>query len=795
MLRQQLEHHWPSHVLAGVSLAYAAALIFFVTSMLGYADRTLGLSVERSCPDSDVIVYAETAPAVEVAAQIAQLPQVETIFVDSLYLTEVLTDTDHLTVTMRALAPPSLRTQDLVSGDFPSSSRDIAITQKLARALQMQVGQELTIIDDGAATRYTISGIYTRSPILDPVGFEAILPQVAPYFVATQGSDQGGIEVRAAPTSTPAELQEAILKIPGTVVVSSAERYQAEYARQEATLDRLTVAGPWLLTTAFLAATTVVSMTVIGVARRRAAEERTLRARGLSATERHLRLAREIGVVAGLSYLVGIGVGYAGAMGTVSILRSVDGSTVLPDQIGFPIQAALWSLVAVTLATLIGTTIGIFLITIHGTSIWRPTILATIPAVVIFAAGFLYAAIGMPGELKDHPSVDAVIGSLLLLAAMTAVAYYVAFKIARWVILRLHVGSHFALVPRSLTGLITAVAMFTILMSSAALGALHTAYSPLDVDKDRVSSVYDLAMTTAPASSSLSQKEIATVAEWGSAKSTLLMHQVNTEDWPMEEFQPGAIYAVAPQQVNDYFGIRIGSNELLVPYDTSNVPDTITFGYTDASDVRHITEAKVKAASVPFAIISMEGLGELSPIAMWMRLTDHSLINIAEDYRRLESLLGPSGDRPVLSLAVSAMDNANVNLSKIVSILQTSLILFLAFAAFGRVPRYLAEQARETRYLTAKGISFAAIQARRLAQILLSTLAMALSGLALGVACTYALMHIHGWITPQELTVPVGILALNLGSVMLACLGLGILGYRRDVSKHTKRLDLAEIGR
>ena len=115
MLRQQLEHHWPSHVLAGVSLAYAAALIFFVTSMLGYADRALGLSVERSCPDSDVIVYAETAPAVEVAAQIAQLPQVETIFVDSLYLTEVLTDTDHLTVTMRALAPPSLRTQDPVS--------------------------------------------------------------------------------------------------------------------------------------------------------------------------------------------------------------------------------------------------------------------------------------------------------------------------------------------------------------------------------------------------------------------------------------------------------------------------------------------------------------------------------------------------------------------------------------------------------------------------------------------------------------------------------------------------------
>uniref|UniRef100_UPI00288C5605 hypothetical protein n=1 Tax=Trueperella bernardiae TaxID=59561 RepID=UPI00288C5605 len=64
-----------------------------------------------------------------------------------------------------------------------------------------------------------------------------------------------------------------------------------------------------------------------------------------------------------------------------------------------------------------------------------------------------------------------------------------------------------------------------------------------------------------------------------------------------------------------------------------------------------------------------------------------------------------------------------------------------------------------------------------------------------GGASTLLLMTLHGWATPHEPSIPIVTLALNIGSILLGCLALGILGYHVDVSKRTKARDYAEIGR
>lgn len=789
MLRQQLEHHWPSHVLAGVALTYAAAMVFFMTTMLGFADDTLSLSVKKSIPHSDVVVYSETVTALEVADQIRQLDEVGSVFVDSSLPAEVVTETDHAPTSIRSLAPPALRTQKITTGAFPSSPREIAVAKKLAHTLELEVGDELTVVGGDVAKRYTVSGIYACSPLRDLNGFEAITTDPNPNFVAAQGNGQGGIEVRATPTATTEELQEAILKIPGTVVVNARDRYDDEYARQKASLDTLTEATPWLLATAFLTSTTVVYMTAVGVARRRTAESHTLRALALSAVRRQRMLAAEIGAVAGLAYLVGITVGYAGAMGASSIAHSESGAPFLPSGIGFPFVAALWALIAVALATIIGTCAGILSVYLRTTNTWKSAIRIVGPAVVIFAATFLYTTVAMPGELRPHAGARAVVGSLLALAGATLVTYLVVVVVTKRLAKSFQVGSYFSLLPRSLTATMTTVSLFIVLMSSAALGALHTTYSTLDNNDDHLSKLYDLSMTAGVASSFLTQENLDAVRAWGGAEATLTMYLLNTETWQPEEFQPGAIYAVDPKEAQDYFGRRLDLDKLLVPQWATDVPSSVRLNYVDAEGFNRTAEVEVTTADVPFALISIEGLGDLEPAAMWIRFADHH--HISQDYSRLEAALNSGTDRPFLTLAITPSRVHHVNVSKIQAVIQTSVIAMLAFAAYMRVPRYLDEQGLETRYLRTKGVPGRRIRGRRLAQALACMLVTVLAGLALGVGATLILMYAHGWATPHEPSVPVMMLALNAGSIMLGCLALAILGYRFDVSKRTKARDYA----
>ncbi|OCW60818.1 ABC transporter permease [Trueperella bernardiae] len=793
MLRQQLEHHWPSHLLAGVALTYAAAMVFFVTTMLGFADHTLALSVKKSIPHSDLVVYSEADTALAVAEQIGELDQVETVFVDSSLLAEVLTETEHLPVSIRSLAPPVLRTQEIIFGEFPASPREIAVTHQLASALHVQAGDELTVAGGDVAKRYSVSGIYTRSRLLDPVGFEAITTEPNPNFVAAQGNEQGGIEVRVLPTADPDTLQAEILEIPGTVVVNAQDRYDVEYARQRDALDTLTEATPWLLTTAFITATTVVYMTVVGVARRRTTESQALRSLGLSALRRHRMLGREVGVVAGLTYLLGIGVGYAGAMGASSIARAESGAPFLPASIGFPAAATFWAFVAVALATVIGTATGILSTYLRTTNAWKPAIRTASPAIVLFAAAFLYATVAMPGALSANVSAGGVVVSLLALAAATLVAYGVIVVVTRRLTKSFHVGSAFSLLPRSLTATMTTVSLFVILMSSAALGALHTTYSTLTANDDRLANLYDLSITAGVNSASISDADIQAVHDWGGASATLTYHLLNTSGWEPEDFQPGALYAVDPGEAEDYLGRRIEPGTLLVPRGTNNVPSSMNLTYVDAKGFTRSTNVNVTVADVPFALISSAGLGDLEPTAMWIRLADHH--HISEDFSRLEASLTPGEDRPFLTLAITPPQEAPANVSQIAAIIQTSVIAVLGFAAYLHVPRYLADQSLETRYLRSKGMTGLRIRQRRLSQGMASAFVTSVTGVGLGVGSTLLLMTLHGRATPHEPSIPIVTLALNIGSILLGCLALGILGYHVDVSKRTKARDYAEIGR
>lgn len=799
MLRGQLDYYWRSHVLAGVALAYAAALVFFVTAMLGYADRALALSVRHSTPDSDVLVYSDTAPAVEVAKQIAALPEVEALFVDSHRAVEALSDTDHLPLRLRTLAPPTLRTQTLVAGRFPVASTEIAITQQLAMALHVSTGGEVTVVGPDIAERYSVTGVYARSPIVDQLdsGVEALVTDADPSYVAylIDSQDQGGIEVRAAATATTDDLRASILKIPGTVVVNASERLEEAYERQEGALQSMTSAGTWLLTTAFLASTAVVFMTMVGAGRRRAREFLKLKALGVSGPRQSWLALRESFVVVAVAYVVGVSVGYASALGTAVLARSMDGARFLPHTVGVPLDAFVLSFVAVVAATAIGGPLGILLTIAQDKAAWQRRLLVAVPALALLTGALLYATIGMPGVLADELSIDALVRTLLALSALTILAFTVGMSIVRWAVRRLHVGSDIPLLPRSRTGVVRSVALFVVLVSTSMLGVLHTVYAALDATDMSLNDLFDLAVVASPDAPSLAPEDFAAIEAWGSAQSTLTLHSVVSTLPESDSFQPGLIYAVDPTQAEQYFGEQLDlEGKLLVPFDTESIPPTAEVSFLDSIGGEHTARLKVEAANIPVAMTGLRTLGTPPPSAVWMRLTDWSLEHISEDYRRLDSYLGTGEGRPKLSLAVSIPERGAINPSRVGALIQTSLIVILAYVALGRVPRYLSEYGYETRNLRALGLPRTSIRRRRIAHVTLSVLVMSAVGMGLGVGAVYLAFSSHGVVGISHVGVPFARLALNLVSIMLACVGLALLRYHADVSKHTNPHQLAVIG-
>ncbi|USR79779.1 ABC transporter permease [Arcanobacterium pinnipediorum] len=225
---------------------------------LTYLHHSVEFSAKSSVPPADITAYNVSLPEPSFLSELDNLSVIQTTYSPTALQGLVITDSASAQLNIRSVPPKSLRVEDFYRGHYPNNADEIALPVSLAHQLQLAVGDEVllsipSVNQHGFARRVTVGGIYAHSPIN---------PEPDATFSALSGMDmrslrqdvpdehlvgESGVLVVGQPGVSLADLKEAVLGIPGTVVITYNESYTRELHESQQFVSQLTLTGIGIL--------------------------------------------------------------------------------------------------------------------------------------------------------------------------------------------------------------------------------------------------------------------------------------------------------------------------------------------------------------------------------------------------------------------------------------------------------------------------------------------------------------------------------------------------------------------
>ncbi|MFP7708004.1 ABC transporter permease [Trueperella sp. LYQ141] len=780
MLRASLEHNWRSYLLAACAMCYLCILVFTSEVLRGYGDQAVDFSAKRSVPNSDVLVYSENRPALDVAKDISQLPSVREVYVDASRPVDLLFLEEHLVANMRTLPPASLRTQHLLSGSFPTSPNQVAISYHVAEQLNVTVGQSITVLEDRLAQKLNITGIYARSPLRDQLetGLEILstIPPADDYLAYQTGDSMtGGIEVRRAPGYSRSQLLQEVLAVPDTLAITNAERLTNEVKYESSAVRQVLAPRLWVIATGGFTALCLIVFGFIWAGQTRKDDVRINHAHGRATARIAGIFIRESLILWGISCAVGLLCGYAITAVIMANFASSPAAFFLPPPLHGTLGAVILALCATFACAILGG--GISCYVAHSTAI-RSVAVKAFTVVVgggILGALLLHISIEMP--LFGYPgcSVQTLAIHAVGYFALTIFAFLLAIVLHRIFTRFILTDTRITLLSRTRQSALQALCLWVFLILIAAITAAQTSSagmrSPISNDS------YDIAVH-ATVDSGLSAGQTTALNTWTGASRRLALAELDGATNSETNEALGPIYIVDPHQAAEFFGVDPDdlSGTILFPAEDSpataeKMPITFTL-----HNIGYHVNLSVRNARVPIPLVSRESLMADIPISeYWLTLTGSARHNIAESYLDLNTVLH--------SVSLNAGDHTNsesehsfdISLAQPLAAEHIDMghvfgtahimwcVIFVSTAFFAI--RSALGYAAQVRILRSHGLSVERIGVMHIIHSALVLITFLIAGVALGIAGTFVAVYLPGFDARMPFHIPVKELAMTMALI------------------------------
>ncbi|QRV02576.1 hypothetical protein JTE88_02145 [Arcanobacterium phocisimile] len=262
---EHLVSFWRIYLLPTIVTAICTMLLLLGISTLEYMQLSVPFSAKASVPEADIRVYNSALPGDSFLTALEEIDVVKTAYSPTPLWGMVMTDSASAQLNIKSVPPKAMRVEDFYIGAYPTSADEIALPVAVARQLHVAPGDEVVLSlpsvgDHGLVRRAKVKGLYAYSP-LNP-DFHSLFNAISgmnmrELWRTTEGLKrvgESGILLSGHRGVPLARLKEAVLRIPGTVVVNRNETYAEEFRKTQNFVTSLTILARGLLTIPILIA-------------------------------------------------------------------------------------------------------------------------------------------------------------------------------------------------------------------------------------------------------------------------------------------------------------------------------------------------------------------------------------------------------------------------------------------------------------------------------------------------------------------------------------------------------------
>lgn len=334
--------HWRKFVIPMLALTLATVHFYVLASVKHYVDRSVEFSANRSLIDAELLVYNDELPGIDFLDAIDSLETVDQFYYPMTVWGHVIVDDRSTQIALRTTPPEGMQREQFHAGSYPQADDEIALPQRLANYLGVEVGDSLVIAfpsigEAGVARSVTVTGLYAYSLLGDAfdnslnavIGME--MDEVWQSSTGRFPLVEDGVFIQTRDGVTVDEVTASVLAIPGTVAETREDRsarYTSEFAtKAESLLEPLQ--GLYLL--AIVGVTSVLMLAGLAFVRDRQSDLTLFSALGASPRKLFSWVMAEFIVLGLISIVVGLTLGQ-GVIGFVhQQIMSGPGSDFLPS--------------------------------------------------------------------------------------------------------------------------------------------------------------------------------------------------------------------------------------------------------------------------------------------------------------------------------------------------------------------------------------------------------------------------------------------------------------------------------